>query len=268
VILGSDRTWTLLNGPRPSRDTLENKHWDSSPDLLFVQTKRFLISLAGRNVYLSTHFRAEGVFCGQSVVANEPDALLPARLRRRSQVRPPATRPPPRQIPADGDGRRLRRPAAPVAGVYHCAPAPGDGARHGGRGFRANKPPPPPPPRSDRLEPPPPASTTAATADCPPPLTRRGGGPQLAGHGWRDVGAANRKPHCPPNTQLAAHRPHDAIPRTGRHPRPLPPHNATAAKDEPDVSGLGAEGWPLWPPAARRTAPPPLENAPAPRHAR
>jgi len=212
-------------------------------------------------------FRAEGVPCRQSAVAQEPDALPPARLGRRSQVRPPATRPPTRRVPADGDGRRLRRPAAPVAGVYRCGTAPGDGVRHGGRGCRPNEPPPPLPPRSDRSEPPPPASTTTAAADRPPPPTRRGGGPQLAAHGGRAVCAAIREPQCPPPTWQAAHRPHDAIPRTGRHPRPLSPHNATAAKDEPDISGLGAEGWPLWPPAARRTAPPPLENAPAPRHA-
>jgi len=192
VILGSVQIWTLLIGPGPSRDTLENKNLDSSPDLLFVKTKRFLILRTGRNVYLTTQFRAEGVPCGQSAVANEPDALPPARLGRRSQVRPPATRPPPRRVPADGDGRRLRRPAAPVAGVYRCGTTPGDGVRHGRRGCRPNEPPPPPPPRNDRSEPPPPASTTTAAADRPPPPTRRGGGSQLAGHGGRAVGAANR----------------------------------------------------------------------------
>jgi len=224
VILGSVQLWTLLIGPGPSRDTLENEHLDSSRDLLFVKTKSFLVLRAGRNVYYLTQFRAEGVPCGQRAVAHEPDALPPARLSRRSQVRPPATRPPPRRVPADGDGRRLRRPAAPVAGVYHSGTASGDGVRHGvrhgGRGYRPNEPLPPPPPRSDRSEPPPPASTTTAAADRPPPSTRRGGGPQLAGHSGRAVGAANREPHCPPPTRHAAHRPRDAIPRTGRHPRP------------------------------------------------
>ncbi|OSX74803.1 hypothetical protein BU14_0267s0004, partial [Porphyra umbilicalis] len=82
-----------------------------------------------------------------------------------------------------------------------------------------------------------------------------------------DGGCGGQRPLWRASTSVAAHRPHDAIPRTGRHPRPLPPHNGTAAKDAPAVSGLGAAGWPLRPPAARRTAPPPVENAPPPRHA-
>jgi len=163
VILGSVQSWTLLIGPGPSRDTLENENLDSSRDLLFVKTKSFLVLRAGRNVYYLTQFRAEGVPCGQRAVAHEPDALPPARLSKRSQVRPPATRPPPRRVPAEGDGRQQRRPAASVAGVYRCATASGDGVRHGVR------------------------------------------------HG---------EPHCPPPTRHAAHHPRDAIPRTGRHPRP------------------------------------------------
>jgi len=187
-------------------------------------TKKFLILRAGSHVHLLTQFRAEGIPCVQRAVAHEPDALPPARLSRRSQVRPPETRPPPRRVPDDGDGRRLRRLAAPVAGVDRCGTAPSDGVRHGvrhgSRGCRPNKLLPPPPPRSDRSEPPPPASTTTAAADRPPLPTRRGGGPQLAGHGGRAVDVANREPHCPPPTRHAAHRPHNAIPRTGRHSRP------------------------------------------------
>jgi len=232
---------TLLIGPGLSRNTLEDEHLDSSQDLLFVRTKRFLIWFSGSNVYLLTQFRAEGVERHQRAVAHEAHALPPAQLSTWAQVRPPAARPPARRFWADGDGRRLRRPATHLPGVYICRLAPGDGVCCSGNGVRPNRP--LQPPQSDRSGPLPPASTATATTDRPPLPTRRGGGPHLAAHGGRAFAAAQCGPHCarPPGRRPTSHTTPSTA--TAGTRRAQPPHNACrhesgAGRQRPGSRGL------------------------------
>jgi len=140
-----------------------------------------------------------------------------------------------RRFTADGDGRRLRRPAAPVAGVYLRGTALDDGVRHGGHGCRPSRP--PPPPRSDRSGPLPPASTATATTERPPPSTLRGGDPQVAGHPGLAVAAAHGGPHCPPPPGRWPTAPMTLSTTPARTRTPLPPHDARRR-----LTGAGRQG--------------------------
>jgi len=172
-----------------------------------------------------------------------------------------------RRFTADGDGRRLRLPAAPVAAVYLCGTAPGDGVRHGGHGCRPSGP--PPPPRSDRSGPPPPASSATATTDRPPPSTRRGGGSQLAGQGGRAVATAHGGPHSPPppGRRPTASMTRSTAPAGTRSPHP--PHDARrrqsgAGRQRPGGGGLAVAAACRSPnrPAARGERARPLPGLP------
>jgi len=174
-----------------------------------------------------------GIAQRERAAAHEAGASPHAELSSRAQARSSAARPLPRRSTAEGYGRRLGRPAAPVAGVHRCATASG---------------------------------ATPTTA-CPPPPARRGGRPQSAARSEPAVAAVRRVPHhtASPGRRLAhprCHPPHRRAPavtscrttRTagdtapavrgslrrarncGRRPRATPPRPPLTLLEPPDAT--------------------------------
>ena len=180
---------------------------------------------------LLTQFRTAGIAQRERAVAHEAGAPPPAELSSRAHARCSAARPLPRRSAAAGYGRRLRRPAAPVAGVHRCGTASG---------------------------------ATPTTA-CPPPPARRGGRPQSAARSGLAVAAVRREPHqtaSPGRRPTAPATPSTAPAGTRSH---LLPHNAHRRRHGAGRHRLAAAGWKLRPPAARHATTPPTRTVRAPR---